>query len=663
MNRFLLAFILLATTQVTQAAKLEDYLDRKEIQRKLREEIADQDISFGVDLGNIDLIEGINLSSRYRYDVEASYIDKFYTRIDKWDINTQINIGEVFKNAVDLPFSFSVNRNNSFFFVRQFPKKTEAMKALPYTPLKLPLNAKMALKNLSAGDFVSMPANLNVAVEAQASTSNIAPIVVNANAGVYFVISGEFIIQVFKIDNTHVRLKLIAQRGKSTGARASVGASFNIFGVRVIDKQIERLLDRDLAQYGYSYSPGSQFTIDYVFDLANKDAQMAYDQILSSTLKFRDLILNDLRDGKDLKDKLISSYEKADELFKADINIPGKFRRVHRIFKGFNNRHGHTKHIKMALLVTGYTKDKTFTENKITFINKKEENLEFFYPTYSKYIETKTGTWIFELKDQSFQNNFGLIPKFGIEDVKTKNPDLGLTFERKDRYFTEYEQKAILKFLYTQMPTSFSKDIDLSQWKTKETKVDSRIFFQLILKSQGFSYLKNIPPETMRKKLFEYIKEKKTTNIDNDGPDDPMSLPKLEKLKDFLNISRFIKKEQVERLASSLSTILKDKNKNSEEMTKELVALNETGIFDRIGLGFLISLLPQEKIADLAYMKLNIIGKELNPVNVEVGTLNYEALYKELTLIQSRLSNRGYDLRISEEDREMEDTEISVPAE
>lgn len=662
MKKLLLLLILLSTAPVTHAAKLEDYLDRKEVQRKIRETIADQDINFGVNLGDIDLIDGVNLSSKYKYNVEASYIDKHFTRIDKWDLNAGINVGEILKNAVDIPFSFSISRNSSFFFVRQFPKKIEAMKALPYTPEKLPLNAELALKNLNQGDFVSMPANLNVAIGAQASTAMISPLIVNANVGTFYVLSGEFTIQVFKMDETHVRLKLITKRGSDTSATAGIGASVNVFGIRILDKQIDRFLECDLAQWGKSYNPGAQFIIDYVFDLKNPEAQLAYDQIMSSTVKFKDVIAADMGNAKDLKDKLISSYEKADEIFSADKDLAPKDRRVQRIFKGFNNYKGHTDHLKLSLLVTSYAKDKTFTESKVTFVDKNEKNMEFYYPTYSKYIETHFGKRIFDLKDQSFQNNFGLIPRFNSEDSKMKNPDLGLTFERKDRYFTIYEQKAVEKFMIAQIPVPLLKDIDLSQWSDGVKKIDSRIFFQLILKAQGFEYLKNIPSEILREKLDIFVKDKKKIHLIHDESigqtNDLLQISRLEKLKDFLFINRFIEKERLDKMATSLSAILKNKNNNSEEMLKQLVELNQFGVFDRIGLGFLISLLPQDKLSDLVYLKLDMIGKDLNPINIEIGTLNYRALYKELTVVQTRLSNRGYDLRMSDEDRNMEDFEI-----
>jgi DNA-directed RNA polymerase subunit E'/Rpb7 len=111
-------------------------------------------------------------------------------------------------------------------------------------------------------------------------------------------------------------------------------------------------------------------------------------------------------------------------------------------------------------------------------------------------------------------------------------------------------------------------------------------------------------------------------------------------------------------MAKSLYAILKNENNDSEEMTRKIVALNEFGVFDRIGVGFLMSLLPQDQLADLVYVKLEMSGKDITSIDYEAGKLNYRQLYKELTTIQSRLSNRSYDMRVTEEDRNMEEIEI-----
>ena len=650
---FLAASILTTLLAYPAHAGLSEYLEKKDLEGKLKKEIANLDINFSADLGDIDLAQGLNLSAKYKYDVEASYQDQFYTRIDKWDLKASINVGDIVENFVEMPLSFSVNRENSFFFVRQFKNKKDALKALPYTPAKLPLTAELALKNLDAGDFVSIPANLNVAIQARASTTVVAPVVVNANAGIYYVLSGEFIVQVFKIDDTHVRLKIISTRGYNRGVNAGAGLSFKLFGMRILDRQIDRLFDRDLVQMGYSINPGAQFIADYVFDLKDTETKDAYDQILKTTLKFKDVVvLNKLDDASELKDKLISSFEKAEAIFETDKVKEPKNRRVSRIFKGFNDFKGNTKKIKLALLLTSYAKDNAYTENKVTFIDKNENNLEFFYPTYSKYIETKFGKWIFDLKDQSFQNNFGLIPRLNAEDTKMKNPDFGLSFERRDKLFSAIEQRLVQKFMVGQIPAELAKTIDLSEWKSGVDKTDSRIFFQMILKSQGFNYLRGLSQEELTKRLIAYTLEKKKLHV-LDNSETPW-----QKLKDFLFINKFIKDARLKELGHELYTILKNEDANSEIMLKKLVKLNDHGIFDKIGVGFLISLLPQDQLKDLIYLKIEMTAKNLKPVTYEFGRLNYAALYKELTDVQTRISNRSYDLRVTDQDHEMENTDV-----
>ncbi|MBC7714286.1 MAG: hypothetical protein H7177_13160 [Rhizobacter sp.] len=648
--KFILASILTVLLTANSHASLHDYLETKDIPGKVKKEIANLDIQFGADIANIDLIDGINISSKYSYDVEASYQDQFYTRIDKWDLKGAINVGDIVDNFVDLPFSFSVNREQSFFFVRQFKKKKEALLALPYSPKHLPLTADLALKSLNPGDFVSIPANLNVAIEARANSASVTPVVLSANAGVYYVLSGEFIIQVFKIDESHVRLKLISTRGYNRGVSGGAGLSFKLFGIRILDKQIDHLFDRDLVQLGYQINPGAQFIADYIFDLKNDESKEAYDQILKTTLKFKDaVVINKLDNASVLKDKLISSFEKAEKIFAEDKLKEPKDRRISRIFKGFNDFRGDTKKVKFALLVTSYTKDTAYTENKVTFIDKNENNLHFFYPTYSKYITTKFGKWIFDFKDQTFMNNFGLIPRLNTEDINVKNPDFGLSFERRDKLFRSIEQRMVQKYMIGQIPEVFGPLIDMSEWKKVADRTDSRVFFQLILKSQGFKYLSGYSEEQLNTALQAYVEHIKTLHmLDEDVG--------LEKLKDFLFVNRFVTKSSLKQLASKLYIILENKEGNSEIMLSKLVKLNDHGVFDKIGVGFLISLLPQDQLKDLIYFKLEMTAKKLKPVSFEFGTLNYRALYKELTEVQARITNRSYDLRVTDQDHEMENT-------
>ncbi len=332
--------------------------------------------------------------------------------------------------------------------------------------------------------------------------------------------------------------------------------------------------------------------------------------------------------------------------------LESKNRRVTRIFKGFTDYKANTKKLKLAFLLTSINKDRAYTESKVTFIDKNENNLEFFYPTSSKYMQSKMGKWIFDLKDQSFQNNFGLIPRLNAENTKMRNPDFGLTFERRDKFFGSSEQRLVQKFLVGQIPRQLGAKVDLGQWKSAADKTDSRIFLQLVLKSQGFDYLKSYSQAELSERLVQFSLEKSSINVLDSAENE------WDKLKDFLFIGRFVNQERLHTLAGNIHRILQNEHNDSEIMLKELVRLNDQGIFDKIGVGFLISLLPEEKLEELIYVKLEMTAKDLKAVGYEFGKLNYKALYDQLTDVQSRIANRSYDLRVTDLDHHMENNEI-----
>ncbi len=648
-----LSTLVISNTYAIETSDLmEKYLDKAKLKEQIAKEITNLDLHFDMNLGSIDIIDGINIAGKYRYQVEPSYQNNYHTRIDKWDINTGINPGTLLKGIVDLPINFSISRNNSFFFVRQFKSKVQAMDAIPYSLHKLPLNSGRALK-LNIGDFAAIPANLNLAFSAGANTSYVNPFVINAGISAFWVLSAEFTIQVFKIDETHVRLKLITKRGYDRGVNSNVNAQFKLFGVKLLDKQIERLVDRDFLQLGMSINPGSQFIVDYVFDLTNKESAEAYDQILSSAYKLKEVgILNQFSDITDLKDKMFTVFEKADKLSEEDKDLPREERRVNRIFKGFNKYNGNSRRLKLGFLITNYQKNVTYTENKINFVDRQNNSIEFFYPTYSKYIEQNFGKWIFRLKDQSFKTTFGLIPKKNQEVVDFKNPEIGLTFERKDKIFSPHEQKLVERFMVAQLPMVIAKDLDLKEWTNGERKTDARIYFQIILKSQGFAHLRDISQEELAKKLKDYAERKKNIHIINGKETERSDLENL------FFIGKKLDTAQINYIAKTLYMALNDYTISTEEVLRRIMKLNEIPFFEKFGVGYLISLVPEDLLKDFIYINLEMIAKDTSEIKAQFGKMNYKAFYDEINVLQSRLSNRSYDLRLSTDDLKIEDADV-----
>ena len=64
-----------------------------------------------------------------------------------------------------------------------------------------------------------------------------------------------------------------------------------------------------------------------------------------------------------------------------------------------------------------------------------------------------------------------------------------------------------------QIPPQIAEKLDIPEWKDGEKKKDSRIYFQLVLKAQGFDYLKSYSRKELKARLLAYSVKKKKSNF------------------------------------------------------------------------------------------------------------------------------------------------------
>ncbi|MBT3786632.1 hypothetical protein HOF92_16780, partial [bacterium] len=386
-------------------AGLKNYLESAKIKEEIKNEIAELDIGFKVDLFDLNLAEGVGISSRYRYEVEPSYIDDWYTRIDKWVLNTDLRPGDFIKD-LDLPISVNVGNGMEVVFVRQFKTRKEAMKALPYTFARLPLKAKLARSKLQPGDFVSLPANLNVMVSAGTTATDG---FLSAGAHTHYLLSGAFQIHLFRMKDDKVRVKLMALRKRGLGASASADIDFKIFGIGLVDRRIKRFIGVNIADLRYDKETGNLFLMDFIFDLKDSQSRKAYNQILGSTYKFKNLkILNPFQSHKEISQQLISDLTLTEDIFKEDREKPVERRRVDRIFKGSNEFERKSKNFKLGFKLIKYSKEQAYTENQISFVDREEKKHHYFFPTHTV---VKKNSFLFGFaKSSTVMNYFALWP-------------------------------------------------------------------------------------------------------------------------------------------------------------------------------------------------------------------------------------------------------------
>lgn len=632
--RFLLVTLLLSAGNLAYAdsGSVDEAMEKEsKIATRLREEIADLEIKFNLDFFDIDLFEGINLSSRYRYEVEPSYEAEYFSRIDKWRLNADISVGDIIENSS--PVYFNIKRNSEVVFVRQFKSKKDAIKALPYSFNKLPVKAEIADK-LEPGDFVSLPANLTVAFGA---TTNFGPAKIPGSAGIYYVAHGQFLVHIYKMKDNKVRLKIIAERGSSRGANAKVEADVEFAGISVVDRAIERVFDLEFLDTGASKGTGHQLIIDYVFDMNNQEARDAYDRVLNSSFKFKDLSIfaKNITHGN-MENSLVSTFEKAEDLAMNDLEKENK--RVERLFKGFNDFSFKRRNIKLSVILANFKKDNRYTQNNIAFEDDHGERNYFYYPTYTRNKKAKLRTWPLDLKEETETQLFGLAPtkSNGESDYYS---DFGLNYYRKDKSFNAEEQAKVHQILMDNMPLALYEKINWDEWKDFDRKRNVRIFFQVIFKGNAFEEVKGLSASQVEDRILDYLEERDRLYT---GKFSGILGGIWRRITNTFSIN----KREARKLARQLHAIISNETLKGASKIKALMDLREKPIFRQLGVGFLASLLDQSHLDDKVYYEIKLVATDVEPLEISYGERAYSELYEQLLQIHAALNNRSYDMRI-----------------
>jgi|GEM_PF-3706427 len=425
----------------TGRGKIDDKIDEvfdelkwENIKGKIHEEIINLDVDWDIKLFSLDITDGIGLAAKYKWGLEPSYKDGYFTRIDSYRLEGDIKVGDMIKDSVDgfFPFYMNLSSDSEIIFARHFKEQMKAASALPYNPLKLPIRADLA-REMEPGTFVSMPAKLKVVVGASAGYSN----VVSVNGNGYYLLSGEFRINFLKVDEDRIRVKLIGMRRKGSGASASVKYGFNLFGIKILDKQVNNLLGTKLFRIAKNKIKGENFSVDYVFNLADEEASEAYDKFLNANLKFKVLpTTNSAEVDDDLADSFYSNLVMAENIAQEDLGKKRKDRRVQRVFKASNFFEQDNFNVKIGIKILSFGWGKNYVENRLAFYDEQNRIERFFMPVFNTYDNQD---FLFELfKEKENKNTYLLLntdDDWNVEKMDT----LAFTWNKRDKVCFKYE--------------------------------------------------------------------------------------------------------------------------------------------------------------------------------------------------------------------------------
>ncbi|MBI4868885.1 MAG: hypothetical protein HY816_18250 [Candidatus Wallbacteria bacterium] len=398
-----------SSTSATQPATGDafDNIDPGSIPSRLRKELYKADLSASLKLLDMDVATGVGLSAKYKWQIDGNLEDQYATRIDTWEFGTNLRIGDMIRDIIDLPLGINISANEKIVLARQFKSKMKAATAIPKTPLALPLTAERARK-MEMGDFWSLPADLSFATGIGTGYA-LGP--VSTGAGANYVVSGRFRINIFKTDPDHVRIRITGNRGWGPGVSADVNAGgLEIVGISFLNRLIKRTLDLHVFSVGWNWSKGTGFSGDYIFDLRDAAASRAYEKVLKGSLKSGPaLAANAIIRAHKLDDIIMNDLRPAEEIFHEDRSLEPGRRRVDRVFKGMNRYTAASRNFRIGTKLMRFDTHSSWVENHLRVFDAEEETHDYYFPVLSF---RSNWNFLFGLfKEDNEQSMYALLPE------------------------------------------------------------------------------------------------------------------------------------------------------------------------------------------------------------------------------------------------------------
>lgn len=623
----LLLFTIIFVSQANALASFTDHFKWTKIKERIVSEVANMDVSFDLDLVNSDITRGVGSKIFYKYEVEPSFIPNSYLRIDRYSFNINLKPGDIIDGIS--PVYMNIHRGNDLYFIRNFDSQVKALTALPYTFNKLPYNAKSTLERMNIGDFVSYPASLSLNVGAKTATP-LGPVKVEGLAGL--LLHGRFTINLYRVDEKHVRLKLVAKTYNAGRVSVNTDTDVSFTGVGIIDKKIEGIIFKDLVDIFGEKGFGEQYIIDYVFDLTNEKSARAFDLILKPnyTLNMKDF-LGKFRGIEFFEDKLISDFSLAEELAK---NENG----VEKIFKGFNKYRFKKHGIKVGLIVSRISKGQAYYKNHINVEDREGFIHRYFFPNRVSYYEEELRLGIVDRKDE-FETSYHGLVSLDQNDIGKKYSDVGISFWRDDKVLTKTEWKKVRQLILDTVPAEVAKDLDFTHITEHKRKQSTKVKIQVLFKENAFETLKNLSLEEVTETLTNLVRERTVVKRTLFGR---LYNTVTRSVRNLLHLER----GAVNRLANNIHFILTNEEMDARERVEKLIDMPDKFMFKRYGLKLLMSLLPQERWQELVYLKVEVLGMDFKPLRYTLGNLNFSEVYKQILRINKELHDPSRDLRI-----------------
>ncbi len=611
---------------------------RKNAIGKIRDKIASLDVRVNVPIVEAELFEGVNTALKYRYEFEPSYKGDYHLRMDRWTLTNDINVGDMIRGHENFKFGLELKHGTEVLFVRAFKGKREAITATPYPFWNLPFNAEDISEKLEIGDFVSFNANMNVIVGASTLPVSVNPI----SLWTHYIISGEFQVHLFRKSEHQAILKLIAVRKKQKGFgwTAGLAGGHKIFGLKVLDRRIEKWANiTEIFAASFTSNKSNLLMIDYTLDTRDQRVRNAYDGLITSLYEFNSIeISNPFSSNNELAGKLLSDVTAFETIYSTERLKANADRIVDRNFKGrndidYNPRTG----FRFGAMLFRFARDIEYAENALTSVD--ANDVPNYYRLHTFQRNNTTSWWFSYYKSESISRASILFEADKHLKIKSLR-DIVFEWDYRDKELEDDEFAMIQNAVKQAVPHSVHGKMNWGDWDGKKDYENARFLYRMVLHPMALNSVKNFSAGDIFQLLEKYIPTIPVPTADSIDPFksdiDYMAMKKtvVEKYQyDLLNISQWLAK-------------VFDSSSTNDERAQAFAELRFNHLFIEIGPGFLVSLLPSGDLQNSVYFNVSLTGDDMKPMNFEYGKMPDRKLYEAASYIRSVLDSRDTDIAI-----------------
>ena len=195
------------------------------------------------------------------------------------------------------------------------------MLSIPYTPRNIPLKAKTALSDrFKIGDYFLFRSSVGLVV-----SGDILALLGQTPWG--FGVTGSYLMEGFyqlhivRTDEDHIRLKILALRGKNTSGGVAFGYmnEFDVFSINSLNNQLEKIVNTRPLKITADYRRSKVFMVDYVLDLRDPAVVSAFESVIRKAGAFRNIKLTGPFWNIDLQRDILLDLSPLENLYRRDL--------------------------------------------------------------------------------------------------------------------------------------------------------------------------------------------------------------------------------------------------------------------------------------------------------------------------------------------------------